>query len=87
MKMRRWADSEECVFPPDATGAAPCNAAKDIVVVLFECTVITDDTSVNEGGELAVKDFPVADLAALLVRIGHRITSFKQSSLTHPTIV
>ena len=77
--VRRRADSEESVFFPDASGAAAGNAAKNMVVVLFECAVVADDTSVNEGGELAVMDLPVADLAAFLVRIGHITASFKLS--------
>jgi hypothetical protein len=73
----RRAGSEKYVFFPAAAGAASGNAAKDIVVVLFEDTVVADDTSVNEGGKLAVKDLPVSDLAALLVRIGHTTTYFE----------
>jgi hypothetical protein len=75
--VHRWAGSEESIFFPNAAGAASGNAAKDIVVVLFESSVVTDDTSVNEGGELTVKDLPVSDLAALLVRIGYTTTSFE----------
>ncbi|MGZ3597654.1 MAG: hypothetical protein ACXWMS_08350 [Syntrophales bacterium] len=65
--MHRRADSEESVFLPNAAGSASGNAAKNIVVVFFGCTIVTDDTSVNEGGKLAMKNLPVTDLAALLI--------------------
>lgn len=81
----RQARSEECVFLPDAAGSASGNAAEDIVVVLFESTVVADDAFVDEGSELTVKDLPVFNLAALLVRIGHTPLFSRRSSLIHPT--
>jgi len=78
---------EKDVFFPDAASFASGNAAKDIVVVFFERSIITNDASINERGELAVKNLSVANLAAFLVRIGHTSTSSEVIKLIHRTTV
>lgn len=69
--------SEKRVFIPDTAGTDPCNAAKDIVIVLNKRPIDTNDTFVSEGSKLAVKDFPFADHTAFLVRIGHANPPFE----------
>ncbi len=46
--------SEERVFIPDTAGADPCNTAKDIVIVLYERPIVTNETFVGQGSKLAV---------------------------------
>lgn len=64
-------ESEEHIFVPDTARAASSDAAKDIVIVFYEDSILTNDACVDQRGELAVEDLPVAYLAVFLVRIGH----------------